>query len=70
MFKSLFEAISQVFKSIFQGIFGLFNAVFRVIKTIINKVIFLMKVGFALLFTFIKAIFYKENKMNQRIQIG
>lgn len=66
----MFEAISQVFKSIFQAIFGLFNTVFRVIKTIINKVIFLMKVGFTLLFTFIKAIFYKENKMNQRIQIG
>lgn len=63
MFQSLFEAISQ-------GISTLFNTVFRVIKTIINKVIFLMKVGFTLLFTFIKAIFYKENKMNQRIQIG
>jgi hypothetical protein len=63
MFQSLFEAISQ-------GISTLFNTVFRVIETIINKVIFLIKVGVALLFTFIKAIFYKENRINQRIQIG
>ena len=58
MFKSLIEAISNMF-----------NGVFSVIKAIINKVIFLIKVGFALLFTFIKAIFYKENKMDHTIRI-
>ena len=70
MFKALFEAISQVFNSIFQVISTVFNTVFTIMKSIINKVIFLIKVGFALLFTFIKAVFYKENKMDQTIRIG
>lgn len=70
MFKALFEAISQVFNSIFQVISTVFNTVFTIMKSIINKVIFLIKVGFALLFTFIKAVFYKENKMDQNIRIG
>ena len=65
----MFEAISQVFNSIFQMISTIFNTVFTIMKSIINKVIFLIKVGFALLFTFIKALFYKENKMNQHILI-
>jgi len=59
-----------MFKSLIEGIFNMFNGVFSVIKAIINKVIFLIKVGVALLFTFIKAIFYKENKMNQYIEVG
>jgi hypothetical protein len=59
----MFEAISQVFNSIFQMIS-------TIMKSIINKVIFLIKVGFALLSTFIKALFYKENNMNEHIQIG
>jgi|LauGreSBDMM110SN_4_FD.fasta_scaffold325335_1 phage-related protein len=65
----MFQAISQVFNSIFQMISTIFNTVFTIMKSIINKVIFLIKVGFALLFTFIKALFYKENKMNQHIRI-
>ena len=59
-----------MFKSLIEGIFNMFNGVFSVIKAIINKVIFLIKVGSALLFTFIKAIFYKENRMNQYIKVG
>lgn len=59
-----------MFEAIFQVISTVFNTVFTIMKSIINKVIFLIKVGFALLFTFIKAVFYKENRMDQHIQIG
>lgn len=58
-----------MFEAIFQMISTIFNTVFTIMKSIINKVIFLIKVGFALLFTFIKAIFYKENRMDQHIRI-
>jgi hypothetical protein len=49
---------------------ALFARIFTMIKMIVNKIIFLIKLGFSLFFIFFKAIFYKENKINQNIEIG
>jgi hypothetical protein len=66
----MFEAISQYFQSMLKLMMALFARIFETIKMIVNKIIFLIKLGFALFFIFFKAIFYKENKINQNIEIG
>ena len=70
MFESLFESLSKFYQSIFKVMKTLFNTMFKIIKVIINKIIFLIKLGFALFFTFIGAIFYKNNKINKNININ
>jgi hypothetical protein len=70
MFQAIFQALAQFIQSILQMMTTIFTTIFNVFKMIFNKLVFLMKVGFALLFIFIKAIFYKENKMDQKIIIN
>jgi hypothetical protein len=66
----MFEAISQYYQSMLKLMMALFAQIFKTIKVIVNKIIFLIKLGFSLFFIFFKAIFYKENKINQNIEIG